>query len=248
MSRKSNAPLPAADGGPASAVTAPATRRASKAGRPPRSAASAETRPRDADRSQKDILDAALAEFAEFGLGGARMDRIADKAGINKRLIYYYFENKESLFLAVLERAYANIRGEEQQLNLTHTEPIEAIRRLIAFTWNHYLAHPEFLTLLNSENLHRARHLKQSTKVRTMHSPLVQTIADVLERGHKSGLFRGGVDPVQLYISIAGISYFYLSNNHTLSTIFDRDLMTPKAQLERLSHMTDVVLGFLVRD
>jgi AcrR family transcriptional regulator len=164
------------------------------------------------------------------------------------RLIYYYFENKESLFLAVLERAYEGIRGEEQQLNLTQVEPVEAIRRLIAFTWNYYIEHPEFLTLLNSENLHRARHLKQSTKIPAMHSPLVQTLADVLERGHKGGIFRAGVDPVQLYISIAGLSYFYLGNNHTLSTIFNRPLLGPKAKLERLSHMNDLVLGYLVRD
>lgn len=207
-----------------------------------------EPRPRDADRSQKDILQAALGEFAEHGLGGARMDRIADRAGVNKRLIYYYFENKESLFLAVLEGAYESIRGEEKQLNLTQVEPTEAIRRLISFTWNYYLAHPEFLTLLNSENLHRARHLKQSAKVLTMHSPLIETLAGVLERGHKAGLFRAGVDPVQLYISIAGLSYFYLSNSHTLSTIFDRELLGTKAKVERLSHMTDLVLGYLVRD
>ena len=211
-------------------------------------ASATEARPRDADRSQRDILDAALAEFAEHGLGGARMDRIADRAAVNKRLIYYYFESKESLFLAVLERAYESIRGEEQQLSLTQVEPVEAIRRLIAFTWNYYIAHPEFLTLLNSENLHRARHLKQSSKIPAMHSPLVQTLAAVLERGHKSGLFRAGVDPVQLYISIAGLSYFYLGNNHTLSTIFNRPLLGAKAKVERLSHMTDLVLGYLVRD
>jgi AcrR family transcriptional regulator len=209
---------------------------------------SAETRSRNADRSQKEILDAALAEFAEHGLGGARMDRMAERAGVNKRLIYYYFDDKESLFLAVLERAYERIRGEEQALNLTQVEPVEAIRRLIAFTWNYYIAHPEFLTLLNSENLHRARHLKQSTKISAMHSPLVQTLADVLERGHKFGIFRAGVDPVQLYISIAGLSYFYLGNNHTLSTIFARPLLGAKAKVERLSHMTDLVLGYLVRD
>jgi AcrR family transcriptional regulator len=210
--------------------------------------AATETLPRDADRSKKQILDAALAEFADFGLGGARMDRIAGRAGVNKRLIYYYFENKESLFLAVLELAYARIRSEEQQLELTQVEPTEAIRRLIAFTWNYYLAHPEFMTLLNSENLHRARHLKQSTRVPAMHSPLVQTLADVLERGHKDGVFRAGVDPVQLYISIAGLSYFYLGNNHTLSTIFNRPLLGTKAKVERLSHMTELVLGYLVRD
>jgi AcrR family transcriptional regulator len=210
--------------------------------------AAAEPRTRDADRSQKDILDAALVEFTEQGLGGARMDRIAERAGVNKRLIYYYFESKESLFLAVLERAYASIRAEERELNLSLVEPIEAIRRLIAFTWNYYIAHPEFMHLLNNENLHRARHLKQSTKMRSMHSPLVATLADVLERGHKAGLFRAGVDPVQLYISIAGLSYFYLGNCHTLSTIFERDLLATKAKVERLSHMTDLVLGYLVRD
>jgi AcrR family transcriptional regulator len=172
-----------------------------------------EPRARDADRSQKDILGAALDEFAEHGLGGARMDRIAERAAVNKRLIYYYFENKESLFLAVLERAYENIRGEERQLNLTQVEPTEAIRRLISFTWNYYLAHPEFLTLLNSENLHRARHLRKSTKILTMHSPLVQAIADVLERGNRTGVFRAGEDPVQLYIPLDGLADPYPGNS-----------------------------------
>jgi len=210
--------------------------------------ATAETRPRNADRSQRDILSAALQEFAEFGLGGARMDRIAERAGVNKRLIYYYFEHKESLFTAVLEHAYENIRGEERQLNLTQIEPVEAIRRLIAFTWNYYIEHPEFLTLLNSENLHRARHLKQSSKAQSLNSPLIEALAGVLERGLRARVFRAGVDPVQLYISIAGLSYFYLSNVHTLSTIFGRELLGAKARVERLSHMTDLVLGYLVRE
>ena len=212
------------------------------------SAKTSETRPRNADRSQKDILDAALAEFADYGLGGARMDRIAERAGVNKRLIYYYFGSKEDLFLAVLERAYEVIRGEERKLSMSEVDPIEAIRRLIAFTWNYYLAHPEFLTLLNSENLHRARHLKRSAGIASMNSPLVQMLAEVLERGHKAGIFRAGVDPVQLYISIAGLAYFYLGNCHTLSAVFARDLLATKAKVERLSHMTDLVLGYLVRD
>ena len=122
------------------------------------------------------------------------------------------------------------------------------MRRLIAFTWDYYIANPEFLTLLNTENLHRAKHLQKSSQIRTLHSPFVALIADVLERGRKAGVFRAGVDPVQLYISIAGLSYFYLSNSYTLSTVFDRDLLSPKAKVERLSHMTDLVLGYLVRD
>jgi hypothetical protein len=121
-------------------------------------------------------------------------------------------------------------------------------RRLVAFTWDHYLKHPEFLTLLNSENLHRARHLKNSVRIREMNSPLIQTLGDVLDRGRREGLFRGGVDPLQLYISIAGLAYFYLSNNPTLSVIFGRDLMTAKALSQRLSHITEVVMGYVLVD
>jgi AcrR family transcriptional regulator len=147
----------------------------------------------------------------------------------------------------VLEGAYRRIRAEERKLDLNRVEPTEAIRRLIAFTWDYYIANPEFLSLLNTENLHRSKHLKKSSLVRTLHSPFVALIADVLERGRRAGVFRAGVDPVQLYISIAGLSYFYLSNAYTLSTIFDRDLLSPKAKVEALSHMTDLVLGYLVR-
>jgi AcrR family transcriptional regulator len=207
-----------------------------------------EERQRDADRSQATILAAARDEFAELGLGGARMDRIAERAGLNKRLIYYYFEDKEKLFQAVLEQAYRQIREEERGLHLLDLPPADAVRRLIGFTWDYYLAHPEFLTLLNSANLHKARHLQGSKRARELNSPLIETLAEVLERGRREGVFRGGVDPVQLYISIAGLSYFYLSNNHTLSAIFGRDLMAAKARSERLSHMTDVILGYLLRD
>jgi AcrR family transcriptional regulator len=207
-----------------------------------------ELRTRDADRTQQAILRAAMAEFSAFGLGGARMNGIAGRAGINKRLIYYYFGNKEALFLAALETTYADIREAERALQLESLDPPEAVRRLVAFTWQHYLKHPEFLTLLNSENLHLAKHLKQSKRIREMNSPLVQMLADVLERGRSDGVFRGGVDPVHLYITIAGLAYFYLSNNPTLSTIFGRELMSPKALSERLSHITEVVMGYLLRD
>jgi AcrR family transcriptional regulator len=202
---------------------------------------------RDPQATQAAILAAATEEFATSGLAGARVDRIAERAGINKRMLYYYFGNKDDLFRAVLESEYERIRGQERQLELTQVEPVEAIRRLIAFTWDYYLAHPEFLTLLNSENLHQARHIRQSATVKTLHSPLVAMIEEVLDRGRRQGLFRSGVDPVQLYISIAALAYFYLSNSHTLSAIFDRNLLAAKARVQRLSHMTDLVLGYLVK-
>lgn len=202
---------------------------------------------RDPEATRSAILAAATTEFSAHGLAGARVDRIAERAGINKRMLYYYFGSKDDLFRAVLEQAYEQIRGEERQLQLTQVDPVEAIRRLVTFTWDYYIAHPEFLTLLNSANLHQARHIRDSAKVRPLHSPFVAMIEEVLERGRKQGIFRAGVDPVQLYISIAALSYFYLSNNHTLSAIFDRDLKAPKARVERVSHMTDLVLGYLMK-
>ena len=202
---------------------------------------------RDPARNQERILKAATDEFARHGLGGARVDRIAARAGANKRMLYYYYGNKEELFLAVLEAAYAQIRSAEQQLRLGDLVPEEAIRRLVEFTWDYYLAHPEFLTLLNSENLHRARHLRRSKHVAALHSTFVATIKEVLERGARAGRFRNGIDPVQLYISIAALGYFYLSNRYTLSTIFRRPLLAPKHRAERLKHMSALVLGYLRR-
>ena len=200
---------------------------------------------RDPERNRGRILGAALEEFARYGLGGARVDRIAARAGANKRMLYYYFGNKEGLFLAVLESRYAHIRRAELGLHLGALDPAEGIRRLIAFTWDYYLKHPEFLTLLNSENLHRARHLRRSRQIAAMHSPLVATLRDLLERGAHAGEFRRGVDPVQLYITIAALGYFYLSNRFTLSTIFERDLLSARSKAERLKHMTALVLGYL---
>jgi AcrR family transcriptional regulator len=200
---------------------------------------------RDADRTQAAILAAATQEFARHGLGGARVDQIAARAKTNKRMLYYYFGNKEALFRAVLEGAYARIRAAEKELQLLDVAPALGVRRLVEFTWRYYLANPEFMTLLNSENLHRARHLKRSRQVRAMNSPLIDTLGEVLAAGERRGEFRKGVDALQLYVSIAALSYFFLGNNHTLSAVFGRDLATPRARRERLAHMTDVILGYL---
>jgi AcrR family transcriptional regulator len=211
----------------------------------PKAAKTAERVRRDPERTRARILEAARVEFARRGLGGARVDQITARAGSNKRMIYYYFGNKEALFLAALESAYEHIRKAEQSLKLTDLDPEEGMRRLVRFTWKYYLAHPEFITLLNSENLHRARHLKKSKEIRVLHSPLVAMLEVLLQRGQRAGVFRRGVDPVQLYISIAALGYFYLSNNYTLTTIFGRDLMRPQALKQRLAHMTALVLGYL---
>jgi len=200
---------------------------------------------RDPEGMRLRILAAAKQEFANHGLAGARVDRIAAKADANKRMLYYHVGNKEDLYLAVLEGAYEKIRAEERELDLEHLAPPEAIRRLIEFTWSYFLRNPEFLALLNTENLARAKHLKRSTKVKSMHSPFVEMIRTVVNRGVASGDFSVAVDPVQLYISIAGLAFFYLSNSATLSVIFGRDLLSEDAKDERLDHMVGLVLAAL---
>ena len=199
------------------------------------------------ERTRLSILSSATEEFARYGLGGARVDRIARRAGANKRMLYYYFGDKDGLFLASLEDRYAHIRSAERELALEHLDPREAVKRLVHFTWSYFLEHPEFMTLLNSENLHQGRHVKKSRRVQDMHSPLVETLRTVLLKGEKQGLFRKGVDPVQLYISIAGEMYFYLSNRYTLSRIFGRDLMAPRALAGRSRHTTQMILNALRR-
>jgi AcrR family transcriptional regulator len=200
---------------------------------------------RDPEGMRLRILDAAKQEFAAHGLAGARVDRIAAKAGANKRMLYYHVGKKDDLYLAVLEGAYEKIRVEERGLDLEHLDPPEAIERLISFTWNYFLENPEFLALLNTENLGGARHLKRSTKVKSMHSPFVEMIRRVVRRGVESGDFQVSVDPVQLYISIAALGFFYLSNSATLSVIFGRDLLAKEARDERLDHMVALVLAAL---
>src|ERR1700740_1202285 len=189
------------------------------------------------------ILEAAQQEFGNHGLAGARVDRIAAKADANTRMLYYHVGKKDDLYLAVLEGAYEKIRAEERELDLEHLDPPQAIERLIDFTWNYFLRNPEFLALLNTENLAKAKHLKRSTKVKSMHSPFVEMIRAGVTRGVESGDFRAAVDPVQLYISIAGLAFFYLSNSATLSVIFGRDLLRKEAKDERIHHTGAPVLG-----
>jgi len=202
---------------------------------------------RDPARARARILAAATEEFARYGLGGARVDRIATRAGLNKRMLYYYFRDKDNLFLAALEARYADIRAAERALDLEHLAPRAALRRLVEFTWRYFLDHPEFMTLLNSENLHKGRHVRRSRRVPQMHSALVDMLRGILKRGERDGVFRAGVDPVQLYISIAGEGYFYLSNRYTLAQIFKRDLMSKRALAERARHNTDMILNALRR-
>jgi len=197
---------------------------------------------RDAEMTRKRIIDAAKVEFARKGLAGARVDEIAVRSKSNKRMIYHYFGSKDKLFTAVLEAAYLGIRTAEQTLHLTELEPEDAIATLVRFTWKYYLDHPEFLTLVNSENLHRARHLKTSVVIRSASGKFVQMVKTILESGVSKGVFRKGIDPVQLNITIAAIGYYYLNNRYTGSIVFERDLMSPENLEARLAFNVDSIL------
>ena len=189
---------------------------------------------RDPTATRARILAAAKVEFARKGLGGARVDDIAARAKANKRMLYHYFGNKEDLFRITLEDAYAGIREAEARLEIEKDEPVTALKRLVRFTWEHYLGNPEFITLVNSENLHKARHIKASERMREMSRPFVARMRSLLERGARAGLFRPDLDAVQVNITIAAIGYYYLTNRFTGSIVFERDLMSKAALEERL--------------
>jgi AcrR family transcriptional regulator len=200
--------------------------------------------PRAAATRQR-ILDAALAEFAEKGMAGSRVDEIAARAGANKRMLYAHFGSKEELWLTVLERAYIAKRAEERGVEVEGLPPAQAMARLVAFNLRYTARHPEFVALLNQENLHRAAYLRRSEDVPALYSPILEALRGVLARGEAAGVFRPGVDPMQLYISMLALGHFYVANRHTLSTIFGAPLDTEAAIEAREAHITEVVLGYL---
>ncbi|MDB5818409.1 MAG: TetR family transcriptional regulator [Rhizobacter sp.] len=203
----------------------------------------AATSPKEGAREA--ILAAARAEFAAKGLTGARVAQIATIAGVNKQLIYYYFGSKEDLYRAALEVVYAEIRTLESSLHLGDLPPEEAMARLIGFSFDYLAEHPDFIGLLNHENARGAHHVRSSPTMAETNSPLIEMIAKTLARGVSRKLFRRGIDPVALYVSIAGMSYFFFSNRLTLSSIFSRDLLAADQVAAYRSHVLSLTLAGL---
>jgi TetR/AcrR family transcriptional regulator len=200
---------------------------------------------RDPAATRKKLLTAARREFASSGLAGARVDEIAARAGVNKQLVYHYFGDKDALYLAVLEWVYEEIRAQERKLNLEGLPPEKAIKKLIEASFDHLDAHPDFVVLLNDENRGGARHVRGSRKLEAMHSPLVSMVSKILSEGVRAGVFRRRINPVHLYISIAGLSYFFFSNTPTLSAIFGKDFSGTAAKRARRKHVVDLVMQSL---
>ncbi len=188
-----------------------------------------------------------MVEFAARGLPDARIEDVAQRAGANRRMIYYYFGSKEGLYLAALEAVYDELIQEERKIDVRQLGPVEAVTAMINLKIDHYARYPRFIAFLNMENLYRARHLKTSKRLRDFQTPLTEVIARVLANGQRTGLFRTGIDPVDLYISICALGYQYFSNQHTLGVIFGRKLTTSEALKLRKATIADIVVSYLTR-
>ena len=180
---------------------------------------------RDRARTRARILRAARAEFMRHGYSGARVERISRTGRSSDRMIYYYFGSKKALYLAVLEAVYDELGEAESALAIDAGEPLEALVALIAFTWNYYLAHPEFVALLSNENLQRGRHVAKSVKVKQLSRPVLGILETILAEGTRQKVFRPGLDVKKVYLTLAALGYFYLSNRYTLSSFLGTDLM-----------------------
>ncbi|MCY4207236.1 MAG: TetR/AcrR family transcriptional regulator [Roseovarius sp.] len=202
-------------------------------------------RKRNPEISQSRILEAAEQEFAEHGYEGARIDKIVQRAGVSKNLVYHYFGGKDDLFLIVMERMYERMRAHHADLQIKGLPPVEGMERLARHTFRHFVEYPAVISLLNSENLTRAQHVRNSEKLPRLYSTLSDLIGDLLSRGEAEGVFRKGVDPQELYITISSLGYFYLSNRHTLGAIYQTDLSEPDRIAARADHIVEVVLGYL---
>ena len=215
---------------------------------PPSDRARAMRKPKAPAENRARILRAAIEEFAARGFKGASMDAIAARTHTTRALINYYFGGKEQVYLAVLERVYSEIRQAESELDLDHLSPVEAIRRIVYFTFDYYLGHQGFVRLVVAENQAQGRHLKKSVTMRTLNRPIIDTLARVIARGQKEGAFRDDIDPVEIHMAIAALGIFNVTNQYTFSAIFQREMGKKGNVARRRKLIADMILGYLKRE
>lgn len=210
-----------------------------------RQAAGETGRTNDPERTKANILSVAAAEFGEKGLAGARIDEIAAATQTSKRMIYYYFGSKEGLYLAVLEESYRRVRQVESELHLENLEPEVALRRLVAFTFDHHLNDENYIRLVMSENINRGQYLAQSPRIQELNIPAIAAIRQLYERGLRAGVFRVGLDPVDIHASISALSFFNVSNRHTFGLIFKLDARSPAYVAQRRDSVVEMIVRFM---
>jgi len=202
-------------------------------------------RVRDPDRTRAEIMAVATREFSDQGYAGARVDEIAAKTRTTKRMIYYYFGGKEGLYLAVLEEAYRHIRSLEQQLDVDHLEPVDALRQLAELTFDHHETHQDFVRLVAIENIHYAQHLQHSEVREVLAAPALDVLTRIMERGRSAGLFRDDLDALDVHMIISGFCVFRGANRYTFRTIFDRDLLDPDLRDHLRRMIGDLVVAYV---
>ncbi|MDE1986297.1 MAG: TetR family transcriptional regulator [Alphaproteobacteria bacterium] len=197
------------------------------------------------DATKQDILNTATEEFANYGLSGARVDRIAKKMRTSKRMIYYYFGSKEALYRTVLEQAYAGIRTSEAETRLDSASPTEALRQLIEVTFDYEEAHPDFINLVSIENLHHARYLAKAASIRSLNIVIIKRLEDILARGRAEGVFRSDIDALDVHMMISALCFFRVANRHTFNVLFSRDLSSPRVRTHHKRMISEAVLRLL---
>jgi AcrR family transcriptional regulator len=207
--------------------------------------AKATSRTNDPARTMAGILEVAGVEFSEKGLSGARIDEIAAATQTSKRMIYYYFGSKEGLYLAVLEESYRSMRSIEAELHLEDLPPEDALRRLVGFTFDHHLNNPAYIRLVMAENMERGSYLAQSKIIQELNVPAIEGIRRLYERGLASGVFRTGLDPIDIHASISALTFFNVSNQHTFGLIFKRDTQAQQAITTRRDNIIEMVVRFV---
>jgi len=200
----------------------------------------------DPQGTRRDIVEVATLEFAQKGYSGARVDAIASRTRTSKRMIYYYFGSKEGLYLAVLDEAYSGIRRAEATLDLEKLAPEEALRTLVGFTFDYYNKHPEFVRLVMNENIMDGAHMARSKTISKLNVTVIDAMGRLIARGQKERTFRRDIDPIELHMSISALGIFNVANRATFSTIFKRDMTSPKALAKRRQEIVEIVLGHVL--
>lgn len=211
-----------------------------------KAAAKTPKRRNDPVATRENILEVAMEVFAESGLSGARVSEIARKMRTSQRMIYYYFGDKEGLYRAILERAYAGIRQMESVLELENLEPVAAMRKLVETTLDYEERHPEFVRIVGIENLHQARHMTDVSSLRKQNNAVVKRVEEVLERGRSDGVFRKDVQALEIHMVISALCFFRVSNRYTFKAVFGLDMTDPQVNARHKKIICDAVIGMLL--
>jgi AcrR family transcriptional regulator len=209
--------------------------------------APAPAKKRDAERTRAALMKAALKEFAQNGFSGGRIDRIAEAAKCNIRMLYHYFGDKKGLYVAVLEAAYADLRAQEAALKIDVEHPMAGMLELMRFTYVYFQDNPQFEGLLRAENLMHGRFVSRSRPVPEAAFTLKQTIGELIASGQAKGVFRDGLDPVHVYVTITALSRFHLANAYTMSAVLEVGMRDRGWRAERLDHCLDLLQAYLAR-